>query len=220
MENVCKFFQYGHCKFGETCRKEHVSEKCRDFSCEREKSGCSQRHPTVCKYFKTYRKCKFGDYCSYEHELSSSEIPSESETFMDKNQKLIERVELLEATIIHLVKHKEKDMDIFERLINNMVDRIANLEKKENVTNKSSNEVDERENTIEIVNDTAGSEIFDDSTTNIPQLDGSALSRSPYQCDECEFQSSGEETSKTHKKKKHKRNRSKGNRQRQSHNLT
>ena len=73
--------------------------------------------------------------------------------------------------------------------------------------------------TIQQLEVAAGSDIFDDSTSNIPQLDGSALIRSSYQCDECEFRSSDEKSLKTHKTKKHKPKKSKGNMQRRSNNI-
>ena len=63
--NICKFYQLGHCKFGDCCRRNHVSEICGNKFCEPYK--CSLRHPKSCKYFIQFGNCKFGEYCSYLH---------------------------------------------------------------------------------------------------------------------------------------------------------
>ena len=70
METVCNYHKYGHCKFGETCRKFHPKELCKNDDCEIQE--CMNRHPKSCKYFDEYRRCKFGDFCSFSHKNESS----------------------------------------------------------------------------------------------------------------------------------------------------
>ena len=64
-ETICKFNKFGHCRFGSTCHKQHVIEKCDKKDCELRL--CQLRHPAPCRYFSQYGRCKFGDFCSYDH---------------------------------------------------------------------------------------------------------------------------------------------------------
>ena len=63
--NVCLYNKFGFCKFKETCKFRHISEKCELESCKFE--SCDLRHPKECRFFNQYRRCKFGDYCFYKH---------------------------------------------------------------------------------------------------------------------------------------------------------
>ena len=65
MDGVCKYFQCGFCKFGESCRKQHIKETCLTQSCTL--TSCTKRHPKVCKYFLVQKICRFGEKCSYKH---------------------------------------------------------------------------------------------------------------------------------------------------------
>ena len=64
---VCRHYQTGFCKFGKSCRKQHVKEICQMNNCNLK--ICTQRHPKVCKYFKHRQHCKFGDSCCYRHDI-------------------------------------------------------------------------------------------------------------------------------------------------------
>ena len=64
---VCRHYQTGFCKFGKSCRKQHVKEICQMNNCNLK--ICTQRHPKVCKYFKHRQHCKFGDSCCYRHNI-------------------------------------------------------------------------------------------------------------------------------------------------------
>ena len=66
IENICKFFKYGYCKFSDRCRHRHIQAICEIEECD--SSNCSLRHPRACKFFLNYGRCKFGDYCLYKHE--------------------------------------------------------------------------------------------------------------------------------------------------------
>ena len=65
MEQVCKHFQTGFCKFGELCRKHHVKVICNKENCD--SKDCNERHPKICRYFNSNQVCKFGITCSYLH---------------------------------------------------------------------------------------------------------------------------------------------------------
>ena len=62
---VCRHFQTGFCKFGESCKKQHVKENCQTKTCL--SKICKFRHPKPCKYFMRNQSCKFGNSCAYEH---------------------------------------------------------------------------------------------------------------------------------------------------------
>ena len=80
---VCSFNKFGFCKFGLTCRKQHVSEKCSNKNCEIQK--CSLRHPRTCRYFRDFGNCKFGEWCLFNHEIPiSKEMEELRKTFDSK----------------------------------------------------------------------------------------------------------------------------------------
>ena len=64
-ETICKFNQFGFCKFLSNCRKHHINENCQETVCENR--NCLKRHPKNCKYFDLYKRCKFGVYCAFAH---------------------------------------------------------------------------------------------------------------------------------------------------------
>ena len=67
---VCKFNQYGHCKFGPNCKHFHTKETCSKPDCNQDL--CTARHPRPCVYFSRTNHCKFGDGCSYLHSIPAS----------------------------------------------------------------------------------------------------------------------------------------------------
>ena len=92
----CKYYQYGFCKFGDFCRKQHVKEVCSQKFC-REKM-CLKRHPKPCRNFKSALSCKFGDTCAYKHVTLNTHsdiddlkanIKSLEGTITDMSQKII-----------------------------------------------------------------------------------------------------------------------------------
>ena len=68
---VCQYSQCGFCKFGDKCRKLHVSELCNNLHCD--KKLCEKRHPKECKYFSTNSTCKFGKHCADKHVESNEQ---------------------------------------------------------------------------------------------------------------------------------------------------
>ena len=63
-ENLCKYFQFGHCKFFDNCRNRHVNELCDNSNCE--VINCFKRHPRPCRFYQLYHRCRF-EPCSYLH---------------------------------------------------------------------------------------------------------------------------------------------------------
>ena len=66
---LCKFHQYGHCKFSQTCKHFHTKDTCTSSNCDR--SQCTARHPKMCVYFLRLGWCKSGTDCSYLHDVPS-----------------------------------------------------------------------------------------------------------------------------------------------------
>ena len=42
-QNVCRYYKFGYCKFGEKCRNLHIEEKCENKQCDI--TNCDKRHP-------------------------------------------------------------------------------------------------------------------------------------------------------------------------------
>ena len=101
---VCRHYQTGFCKFGESCRKQHVKESCQITKCNLK--ICTKRHPKVCKYFKQHQFCKFGDSCSYRHDI-----------FEPSGCPLEKQLESLKATVVKM-----------SAVICNLEEKIARLE--------------------------------------------------------------------------------------------
>jgi hypothetical protein len=82
-ETICKFNQYGFCKFLSKCRKQHINDICSNSQCN--SNTCLLRHPRVCKYFSNYQRCKFAEQCAYLHhsitiaETSSAEVQAHTQ---------------------------------------------------------------------------------------------------------------------------------------------
>ena len=109
---LCLFNKFGYCKFGETCKKNHINKICDESSCEIE--TCKQRHPKVCKYFRNYGRCKFSP-CAFKHEVP-----------VNHNSKLEKDIEDLTAKIQAL----EKIIVIKEKQIDEITNNLLEMEKK------------------------------------------------------------------------------------------
>ena len=73
---ICRYHQFGHCKFRNLCRHRHIDDICYANECSI--STCEKRHPRECKFFNQYSKCKFSEYCSYSHVLKATDRLSDS----------------------------------------------------------------------------------------------------------------------------------------------
>ena len=110
MSSVCRFNQYGFCKFKNTCFRKHVNSICENVRCF--KSDCELRHPKMCRYFLKYSHCKFGEYCKFKHQdNSSSVINKEIEKLKLEIDKLGKVIEAKENEI------KNKDIEIRKLLL-------------------------------------------------------------------------------------------------------
>ena len=65
IETICKFNQYGFCKFLSQCRKQHINDICSNN--QYNSNTCLLRNPRVCKYFSNFQRCKFAEQCAYLH---------------------------------------------------------------------------------------------------------------------------------------------------------
>ena len=83
----CKYNLFGHCKFGNTCKRFHVKTICSSFPCLLE--ACDSRHPPLCKFFLQFGKCKFGENCSFLH-ISTNDKFTKAEKEIDDLKKEIE----------------------------------------------------------------------------------------------------------------------------------
>ena len=87
----CKYNLFGHCKFGNTCKRFHVKTICSSFPCLLE--ACDSRHPPLCKFFLQFGKCKFGENCSFLH-ISTNDKFRKAEKEIDDLKKEIEALKL------------------------------------------------------------------------------------------------------------------------------
>ena len=157
MKTVCQFNKFGFCKFGVTCRHLHFSETCENNLCEI--SNCLKRHPTMCKYIKTYNRCKFGSFCSYKHDTNdvlSQNDDNEIETrfatfenqFLDLKAKIKEddvKIKKLEEKIDYLEQNlktvTESNKDVLETIIKKVTDEILQtISKKQDKFEKKQTE--------------------------------------------------------------------------------
>ena len=93
----CKFHQFGHCKFGQSCKKFHTQQTCTTFQCKVE--TCTSRHPKICKFFAQFGRCKFGDQCSYLHFSASENL---SNAFTQEIDSLKADIDVLNCEIKEL----------------------------------------------------------------------------------------------------------------------
>ena len=110
---ICKYNQFGHCKFGTQCQKYHTQITCNSFPCV--DINCASRHPKICTYFSLYGKCKFAESCSYLH--FRQELPQKNHI-----QKEIENL------ISEILKLKRKNDEIIESL-KKLSEEMSNLKK-------------------------------------------------------------------------------------------
>ena len=61
---ICEHFKFGHCKYLEHCRNQHIKDVCENPECDA--ISCNRRHPRPCRFYQTYGRCKF-EPCSYKH---------------------------------------------------------------------------------------------------------------------------------------------------------
>ena len=108
-ERVCRFNQFGFCKFKKNCFRKHVDITCENVKCL--KPDCQLRHPKKCRYFSEYRYCKFGEYCRFGHDkVMKSNIDKEIEKLKCEIKTYKKVIEEKDSKI------KEKDFEIKKML--------------------------------------------------------------------------------------------------------
>ena len=110
----CKHHQYGHCKFGETCRLFHTPHTCSNPT-QCKITSCTARHPKPCRYFVGFGVCKFDSKCSFFH---PKDVSKHSDNVDDVN-KLKENLH----QVLESLKSKESE-------IRKLEERILELEEK------------------------------------------------------------------------------------------
>ena len=76
-EVICKYNQFGHCKFGKHCYFKHITEICGEDSCEINK--CTLRHPKDCRYIVRNKICKFDELCAFNHDVINQNVENKKE---------------------------------------------------------------------------------------------------------------------------------------------
>ena len=118
MENICFHNKFGHCKFQETCRRQHFREICELPACETE--SCPKRHPRVCKFFENFNRCKFGSYCSFSHRtLKTSFAASVNKSEVDDMKSRLDNLE-----------EKARQSEIEIKMLNEKVEHVEQRNKK------------------------------------------------------------------------------------------
>ena len=108
--SVCRFNQFGYCKFGNSCFRKHVNSICENVRCF--KPDCELRHPKKCRYIFQFSYCKFGEYCKFKHEdIRNDGIDKEIEKLRLEIDKLGKVIETKENEI------KNKDIEIRKLLL-------------------------------------------------------------------------------------------------------
>ena len=182
-ENVCSFNKYGFCKFGETCRRRHISEKCYKKSCEVRK--CSLRHPRICKFYRDFGYCKFGEWCCFVHKTSNDdkvkELSDKMKTMENKCSDLEKQLAEKDGENKHLGEEIDRKIEAFESKMSTIIqsikekdDAIASLEKK----------LDDLENNL-------ASKVVEKKKKKI------------FKCTNCNYESSSDQGLKIHIARKH-----------------
>ena len=121
-DEVCKFWKFGFCKHKEGCKRKHFSEVCVNLSNCKNIKECPRRHPKTCKRFVSGIDCRFNDDCAYTH-LGTNQN--------EEQNKLKEKVERLEKTVIELTKKVESDqIKQLETVVKALSRKILSLEGK------------------------------------------------------------------------------------------
>jgi hypothetical protein len=115
---ICKFNQFGYCKYKEMCRKQHENKKCENISCELK--SCTLRQPKLYKFFREYCFCKFGEYCKFIH----FEKDNHMDIYKKENEMIMKKLANIDKQLEVLHQHEEEI--VTKRSID---DKISELEK-------------------------------------------------------------------------------------------
>ena len=183
----CKFHQFGHCKFGSTCRKFHTKETCNTFKCLI--NDCPYRHPNQCKFYVLYGRCKFGTACSFLHASTDDEVTKAIKTIQDE-------VSSLKSEVLSL---KSMNHDL-QSTLNSMLEELKSgnqdkIEIESDIVPASSCELCDLESTSEDILKQHISTVHDTSPD---------VQQSIFKCDLCSYESKSKKGVKIHRGSKHK----------------
>lgn len=222
---ICKFNQYGYCRYQEMCRKQHINKKCENSSCNRR--TCTLRHPKICTFFRDYGYCKFGEFCKFIHseqEKIMDEYKRENEMIVKKLANIEKEIDILNQHEVEIVSKRVYDEKIsnLEKIIAGREDQINDLIHK---TNEMEVKIDTLEKVIEDLELKAGSEkdrqekeahvrathtfecnICDLKLKNKDEFGIHLLTCEMYSCSLCSYRHNRISELKSHCKTKHTRN--------------
>ena len=166
-QNVCRYYKFGYCKFGNQCRNLHVEELCDIKQCDISK--CDKRHPRPCKFFMDYGRCKFSDYCKYKH--IHPENNNKTEDFMSKIKEFEKVIDEKDSVIRKLKKEIETNNERLdkletvivnkEKLIEEIVDNLNKVkEKVDTITTMNIDKIEAMEVKMKIQNEKFTEECF------------------------------------------------------------
>ena len=184
---ICKFNQFGYCRYQEMCRKQHINKKCENSSCNRR--TCTLRHPKICTFFRDYGYCKFGEFCKFIHseqEKIMDEYKRENEMIVKKLANIEKEIDILKQHEVEIVSKRVYDEKIsnLEKIIAGREDQINDLVHK---TNEMEVKIDTLEKVIEDLNTkTSADENFKTLERRIYVLEKRRLG-SDF-CDFCEME--------------------------------
>ena len=156
-EVICRFNQYGYCKYGNHCFRKHVDKICENGRCSA--SNCKLRLPRNCKYFFRYRYCKFGQFCRFNHEEIGKKQKSEEidtlkidiEKFKQEIDEKDKHINRKESEIQELEKSlglQGEGRDRFKDKIDDLETRIKDLEKENKELKNNMEEIREENESL------------------------------------------------------------------------
>ena len=130
VENVCRFNNFGYCKFGNSCFRYHGNDICENGGCP--VIGCLFRHPRKCRFFLEFGRCKFGTYCRFAH------APSENKKTLEEIEVLRKEIKEMKLKMKNTEKEiKQKDEEI-STLVNEARSKDAHIKNLEQLLEASS----------------------------------------------------------------------------------
>ena len=143
VKSFCSHHMVGHCKFGATCRYEHVRETCMENNCDLE--GCHKRHPRECLFYRTFRKYKFGSFCSYKH----TEYDAIEYQMKQKVDEITSKLETLLRTYETDKKYTTECMEKLTEQMDELLTQNSDASTFDGVDQNGDKEIHKIEDTVE-----------------------------------------------------------------------
>ena len=113
-DEVCLYNQTGFCKLRNNCRKMLINAICHQDQ-KFKSTGCTLRHPKVCRSFESEGKCKFNGDCAYKHIVNK-----ESEMSIKYAQEVVNLQQQLHNMMLTIHQMNDK-IKFLEEAIENIV---------------------------------------------------------------------------------------------------